>query len=183
MGEGSAILVLETLEHAQQRDAEVLAELIGYAATTDAHHITAPSADGEGGAAAIRSALDSAGLNAGDVDYVNAHGTGTRLNDTAETAAIKDALREHAYQVPISSTKSMTGHMVGATGALEGIFCVEAIRENIIPPTIHLHDPDPDCDLDYVPHEARECAVRVAISNAFGFGGHNAVLAFQEFSG
>ncbi len=183
MGEGAGVLVLETLEHAEWRGAEVLAELIGYASTTDAYHITAPSTEGDGGAAAIRGAVVSAGLNPEEIDYINAHGTGTRLNDTAETRAIKKALGEHAQHVPISSTKSVTGHMMGATGALEGIFCVQSIRENIIPPTIHLHDPDPECDLDYVPHEAREHDVRVAMSNAFGFGGHNAVLAFREFSG
>jgi len=183
MGEGSGIIVLETLEHVEQRSADVLAELIGYAATTDAYHITAPSVEGEGGAAAIRGAMASAGLNPEEIDYINAHGTGTLLNDTAETHAIKKALGEHAHRVPISSTKSVTGHMMGATGALEGIFCVQAIRENIIPPTIHLHDPDPECDLDYVPLEAREHNVHVAVSNAFGFGGHNAVLAFREFSG
>jgi beta-ketoacyl-acyl-carrier-protein synthase II len=183
MGEGAAIIVLEALDHAQARQAEVLAEMVGYASTAVAFHITAPAEDGAGGAQAIRGALRSAGLNPEDVDYINAHGTGTLLNDISETRAIKSALGEHAYKVPISSTKSMTGHMMGATGALEAIFCVQAIREGIIPPTMHLRTPDSECDLDYVPNESRQCEVRVAISNAFGFGGHNAVLAFKAFSG
>ena len=181
MGEGAAILVLETLEHARRRGAVILAELAGYAATADAYHITAPAEDGAGGAAAIVGALESAGLSAEDVDYINAHGTGTQLNDISETRAIKAALGEQAYRIPISSTKSMTGHMMGATGALEAIFCIEVIRTGIIPPTIHYENPDPDCDLDYVPNHAREGRFRVALSNAFGFGGHNAVLVLREF--
>lgn len=183
MGEGGAALVIESLEHAQARGAEILGEVVGYAATADAFHITAPSEDGEGGAAAIVAALNMAHLNAEDVDYVNAHGTGTPLNDLSETRAIKAALGEHAHKVAISSTKSMTGHMMGATGALEAIFCLMAIREGVVPPTIHYSEPDPDCDLDYVPNEARRMPVEVAISNAFGFGGHNAVLVFKALSG
>lgn len=183
MGEGSAILVIESEEHAFARGASVLAELAGYAATADAYHVTAPAENGEGGAKAISQALESAGLRAEDVDYINAHGTGTQLNDTSETRAIKAALGEQAYQVPISSTKSMTGHMMGSTGALEAILCVQAILEGIVPPTLHYRTPDPECDLDYVPNQARELPVRVALSNAFGFGGHNAVLAFRAFSG
>ncbi len=183
MGEGGAALVIESLEHAQARGAEILGELIGYAATADAYHITAPSEDGEGGAAAIAAALDLAGLRPEDVDYVNAHGTGTPLNDLSETRAIKAALGQHAGKVAISSTKSMTGHMMGATGALEAIFCLMAIRDGVVPPTIHYNDPDPECDLDYVPNQARQLPVDVAISNAFGFGGHNAVLVFRAFSG
>jgi 3-oxoacyl-[acyl-carrier-protein] synthase II len=182
MGEGCGILVLESLEHAQARGAEILAEMVGYSSTADAFHITAPAEGGEGGAAAMVGAMNMAGFNPDDVDYINAHGTGTQLNDVAETKAIKVAMGERAFDVPVSSTKSMTGHMMGATGALEAIFCVQSIRENIIPPTIHLHNPDPECDLDYVPNEARRQQVNATLSNAFGFGGHNAVLAFQAFS-
>lgn len=182
MGEGSGILILESLDHARKRGADVLAELIGYGSTADAFHVTAPAEDGQGSAAAMRNALSIAGLDPQEVDYINAHGTGTVLNDTAETRAIKTALGDHAHQVKVSSTKSMTGHMMGATAALEALFCVQAIRENVIPPTINLHNPDPECDLDYVPNQAREASVRVALTNAFGFGGHNAVLAFREFS-
>jgi 3-oxoacyl-(acyl-carrier-protein) synthase len=182
MGEGAGILVLESLEHATARGATILAELAGYGATADAYHITAPAEDGVGGAAAIAGALASAGLRPDEVDYINAHGTGTPLNDVSETRAIKAALGERARRVPVSSTKSMTGHMMGATGALEAILCVQAIRTGVIPPTIHYAEPDPECDLDYVPNEARETRVRVALSNAFGFGGHNAVLALREFT-
>jgi beta-ketoacyl-acyl-carrier-protein synthase II len=183
MGEGAAILVLETLEHARRRGAEILAELAGYASTADAYHITAPAEDGVGGAAAIVGALESAGLRGEEVDYINAHGTGTPLNDVSETRAIKAALGGLAYRIPVSSTKSMTGHMMGATGALEAIFCVNAIRTGVIPPTIHYREPDPECNLDYVPNEARRRRVRVTLSNAFGFGGHNAVLVLREFIG
>ncbi|MGA9534253.1 MAG: beta-ketoacyl-ACP synthase II [Anaerolineales bacterium] len=182
MGEGCGVLIMESLEHAEARGAEIYAEMVGYGSTADAYHITAPAEGGEGGAAAMSQAMEIAGLTPEDVDYINAHGTGTELNDLAETKAIKAALGERAYQVPVSSTKSMTGHMMGATGALEAIFCVQAIRENVVPPTIHLHHPDPQCDLDYVPNEARQHEVNVTLSNAFGFGGHNAVLAFQAFS-
>ena len=183
MGEGSGILILETLDHAKARGAEVLAELIGYGSTVDAHHITAPAVEGQGGAAAMKNAMNIAKLDPHEVDYVNAHGTGTRLNDVAETRAIKTALGEHAHSALISSTKPMTGHLMGATAALEALFCVQAIREQVVPPTINLREPDPECDLDYVPNQAREWPVRVAMTNAFGFGGHNAVLAFREFSG
>jgi 3-oxoacyl-[acyl-carrier-protein] synthase II len=183
MGEGSGILILETLDHAKARGTEVLAELIGYGSTVDAHHITAPAEEGQGGAAAMKNAMSIAKIDPHDVDYVNAHGTGTRLNDVAETRAIKTALGEHAYSALISSTKSMTGHLMGATASLEALFCVQAIREMVVPPTINLREPDPECDLDYVPNQPREWPVRVAMTNAFGFGGHNAVLAFREFSG
>ncbi len=183
MGEGAAVLILESLEHAKARGAEILAELVGYCSTSDAFHITAPADDGAGGSAAIAGALQMAGVNAEQVDYINAHGTATGLNDVSETRAIKAALGETAYDIPISSTKSMTGHMMGATGALEAIFCVQAIRDGVVPPTIHLQTPDPECDLDYIPNEARRRPVQVALSNAFGFGGHNAVLAFRAFSG
>lgn len=181
MGEGAAVLVIERESHARARGAEILAELAGYAASADAYHITAPAEDGAGGARAMKLALQAAGVNLDEVDYINAHGTATPLNDVSETRAIKTAFGDIAYNIPVSSTKSMTGHMMGATGALEAVFCVLAIRESIIPPTIHFETPDPDCDLDYVPNQARQKNVRVAISNAFGFGGHNAVLVFRQF--
>lgn len=183
MGEGAAIVILEALEHAQARGAQILAELAGYAATSDAFHITAPAEDGASGAQAMLNALAAAALNLDQVDYINAHGTGTPLNDASETIAIKRAFGEKAYGLPVSSTKSMTGHMMGATGALEAIICVQAIRHNLIPPTINYRTPDPACDLDYVPNTARETPVRVALSNSFGFGGHNAVLVFKRFAG
>lgn len=182
MGEGAAILILEEYEHARARGAKIYAELAGYAATADAFHITAPHGEGAGGAAAMQQAIDTAGLNIEEVDYINAHGTATPLNDSSETRAIKTAFGKRAYDVPISSTKSMTGHMMGATGALEAIFCAEAIHNGVIPPTIHYETPDPECDLDYVPNEARDADVRVAISNAFGFGGHNAVLVLKKIA-
>ena len=182
MGEGAAMLVLETESHAKKRGGNILAELAGYGATADAYHVTAPHEHGAGGAAAMRVALDSAGANVDDLGYINAHGTGTLLNDQSETRAIKAAFGEMAYKVPVSSTKSMTGHMMGATGALEAIFCVQVVREGILPPTIHYETPDPECDLDYVPNQAREKKVNLAISNAFGFGGHNAVLAIRKYS-
>src|SRR5215207_5722538 len=182
MGEGAAVLVLETESHAKKRGANILAELAGYGATADAYHVTAPHEHGAGGAAAMRVALDSAGANVDDLGYINAHGTGTLLNDQSETRAIKAAFGEMAYKVPVSSTKSMTGHMMGATGALEAIFCVQVVREGILPPTIHYETPDPECDLDYIPNEAREKRVDLALSNAFGFGGHNAVLAIRRYS-
>jgi 3-oxoacyl-(acyl-carrier-protein) synthase len=174
--------VLERESDAKARGANILAELAGYGATADAHHVTAPQEYGEGGAAAIRMALSSAKANFEDVGYINAHGTGTLLNDQTETRAVKAAFGEQAYKIPISSTKSMTGHMMGATGALEAIFCVQAIREGILPPTIHYETPDPECDLDYVPNKSREVKISLAISNAFGFGGHNAVLAVRKFN-
>lgn len=182
MGEGAGVLVLETESHARARGANILAELAGYGATADAYHVTAPHEKGEGGAAAMRMALDSAQANVDDLGYINAHGTGTTLNDQSETRAVKAAFGEKAYGIPISSTKSMTGHMMGATGALEAIFCVQAVREGILPPTIHYQTPDPECDLDYIPNEARERKINLAISNAFGFGGHNAVLAIRRYS-
>lgn len=182
MGEGAAVLVLETESHARKRGANILAELAGYGATADAFHVTAPHENGAGGAAAMRMALDAAGANLDDLGYINAHGTGTPLNDQSETRAIKAAFGEKAYQIPVSSTKSMTGHMMGATGALEAIFCTQVVCEGILPPTIHYETPDPECDLDYVPNQAREKKVDLAISNAFGFGGHNAVLAIRKYS-
>jgi len=181
MGEGSAVLVLETESHAKARGANILAELAGYAATADAFHVTAPHEEGVGGAAAIRLALETAHVNPDEVDYISAHGTGTQLNDLSETKAVKAAFGAQAYKTPISSTKSMTGHMMGATGALEAVFCVQAIRDGVMPPTAHYQTPDPDCDLDYIPNVAREKKVDIAISNAFGFGGHNAVLVIRRY--
>jgi beta-ketoacyl-acyl-carrier-protein synthase II len=181
MGEGAGVLVLETESHARARGANILAELAGYGATADAYHVTAPDENGTGGAAAIRAAIKAAGANADEVGYVNAHGTATPLNDAAETKALKAAFGDLAYKIPVSSTKSMTGHMMGATGALEAIFCVQTVREGILPPTIHYQTPDPDCDLDYIPNTARDANIDLAISNAFGFGGHNAVLAVRKY--
>lgn len=181
MGEGAAVLMLETETHARARGANILAELAGYGSTADAYHVTAPDESGAGGSAAIRAALSAAQANPEDLGYISAHGTATQLNDAAETKAVKGALGELAYKIPISSTKSMTGHMMGATGALEAIFCVQAIREGILPPTIHYQTPDPNCDLDYIPNTAREKKINLAISNAFGFGGHNAVLAVRKY--
>ncbi|MBI3243901.1 MAG: beta-ketoacyl-ACP synthase II [Chloroflexi bacterium] len=183
MGEGGAIIILEALEHAQARGANIIAELAGYGATGDAFHITAPEEKGVGSAAAMRLALQDAKFDPGDVDYISAHGTGTPLNDAAETRGIKAAFGSKAYEVAISSTKSMTGHIMGMTGALEAIFASLAIRDNVMPPTIHYQTPDPDCDLDYVPNTAREAKVNVVMSNAFGFGGHNAVLIIKQFGG
>ena len=182
MGEGAAVLVLERESSAKARGAAIFAELAGYGATADAYHVTAPHEYGQGGASAIRMALSSAEANIEDVGYINAHGTGTLLNDQSETRAIKASFGDLAYKIPVSSTKSMTGHMMGATGALEAIFCVQAIREGILPPTIHYHTPDPECDLDYIPNTARDAKISLAISNAFGFGGHNAVLALRKYS-
>ncbi len=182
-GEGAGVLVLESLEFAQRRGANILAELVGYGATTDAFHLTAPREDASDAARAIRLAMDDAHLNPEDVDYINAHGTGTRLNDPAETRAIKQALGPRAYEIPISSTKSMTGHIMGATGAMELVFCIQAIHHGVVPPTINYVGGDEECDLDYVPNQAREVPVRVALSNSFGFGGHNAVLAVRRFEG
>jgi 3-oxoacyl-[acyl-carrier-protein] synthase II len=181
MGEGAAIMVLEKESRARNRGVEILAEIAGYGATADAHHITAPAGGGEGSAQAMLMALASAKIKPDDVDYINAHGTATQLNDLAETRAIKAVFGELAYCIPVSSTKSMTGHMMGATGAMEALFCVQAIRENIIPPTIHYETPDPECDLDYVPNEARDKRVRITLNNAFGFGGHNSVLVIREY--
>ncbi|MCL4259743.1 MAG: beta-ACP synthase, partial [Anaerolineales bacterium] len=181
MGEGAATLMLERESFAKARGARILAEVAGYGSTADAFHITAPHESGAGGAAAIRLALETAGAAMDEVGYINAHGTGTALNDMSETRAIKAAFGGQAYEIPVSSTKSMTGHIMGATGALEAILCVQAVREGILPPTIHYETPDPECDLDYIPNEAREKKIALAISNAFGFGGHNAVLAIRKY--
>jgi 3-oxoacyl-(acyl-carrier-protein) synthase len=181
MGEGAGVMVLETLENALARGAEPLAELVGYGCTCDAFHISAPLENGVGAAKAMAMALKHAGLRPEDVDYINAHGTATDLNDPMETKGIKTVFGEHAYKVPVSSTKSMTGHMMGATGALEALLCVQAIRTGKVPPTINLTTPDPQCDLDYVPNVARDVSVHTAMSNAFGFGGHNAVLIVKRY--
>jgi len=181
MGEGAGILIIETLEHAQQRGAQILAELTGYGTSDDAHHISAPAENGAGAAISMQLALEDAGLTINDIDYINAHGTSTQLNDKSETAAIKTVFGEQAYQIPISSTKSMTGHLLGASGAVEAAFCVMAIRDEILPPTINYHTPDPECDLDYVPNQARKASPKHVMSNSFGFGGHNATLVFTRF--
>lgn len=176
MGEGAAILVLESLWHAQNRGAPVYAEILGYGITADAHHIAAPREDGIGAREAMAMAMEEARLSPESVDYINAHGTGTQLNDIGETRAIKDLFGPHAYRMMVSSTKSMTGHLLGAAGALEAAICAKVLHEGIVPPTINYETPDPMCDLDYVPNEARQTAVHVAVSNSFGFGGHNATL-------
>ena len=181
MGEGAGVLILESLEHAQARGARILAELSGYGTSDDAYHISAPAEGGEGAALCMQIALKDAGLTVDDIGYINAHGTGTKLNDKGETAAIKSVFGERAYQIPASSTKSMTGHLLGASGALEAIFCTKALNESIIPPTINYETPDPDCDLDYVPNEARNLRFDHALSNSFGFGGHNATLIFSRY--
>ncbi len=181
MGEGAAVLVLERESHARARGIRIYAELAGYGSTADAFHVTAPHDQGEGGRAAILQALASAEANPEDVGYINAHGTATQLNDLSETKAVQGAFGDLARRIPISSTKSMTGHMMGATGALEAVFCIQAIREGILPPTMHYQTPDPACDLDVIPNKAREAKIDLAISNAFGFGGHNAVLAIRKF--
>lgn len=181
MGEGAGIVVLEELEHALRRGAKIYAEIVGYGATADAYHITAPAPGGEGGVRAMRQALQDAGLKPEDIDYINAHGTSTEYNDKYETEAIKEVFGDHAYKLAVSSTKSMTGHLLGATGAVEAIFSVLAIRDGIIPPTINYETPDPECDLDYVPNEARKQDVRAVLSNSFGFGGHNATLIFKKY--
>ena len=180
MAEGSAMLVLEEYEHAKARGANIIAEICGYGNTCDAHHVTAPRPDGKTQAAAIRMALDEAGYTSDDVLYINAHGTGTALNDSSETAAYKIALGEDAYKAHISSTKSMTGHMLGAAGAIEAIASVLALTRGVIPPTINLDEPDPELDLDYTPNKAVEAPVTIAISDSLGFGGHNGCLAFRK---
>jgi 3-oxoacyl-[acyl-carrier-protein] synthase II len=182
IGEGAGIVILEELEHALARGAKIYAEIVGYGATGDAYHITAPAPEGEGGARAMKMALDDAGLTPNDIDYINAHGTSTEYNDKYETMAIKTVFGEHAYQLAVSSTKSMTGHLLGAAGGVEAIFTVLAIKENILPPTINLQTPDPECDLDYVPNESRQKEIRAAISNSLGFGGHNATIAFKKYN-
>ncbi|MCK4904794.1 beta-ketoacyl-ACP synthase II [bacterium] len=183
MADGSGTLILESLEHAQKRGARIYAELVGFGMTADAYHITAPDPEGEGAKLVMAKALENAKINLSEVDYINAHGTSTQYNDKIETLAIKKLFGQDAYKIPISSTKSMTGHMLGAGGAVELIACVKTIENNVIHPTINYKNPDPECDLDYVPNKAREKEVKVAISSSFGFGGHNACLAVRKFEG
>lgn len=183
MGEGAAMLVLEDYEHARARGAKIYAEYLGYGQSTDAYHITAPSPDGEGAARAMRLAIKHAGLQPSDIDYINAHGTSTPLNDKTETAAVKSVFGEHAYKLAMSSTKSMTGHLLGAAGAIEAVASILAIRDQILPPTINYTEPDPECDLDYVPNTARKTEVNIVMSNSLGFGGHNASIIFGRING
>lgn len=182
MGEGAGIVILETLEHAQKRGAKIYAELVGYGATCDAYHMTSPAANGEGGARAMKMAIEEAGIEPKEVSYINAHGTSTSANDKFETAAIKGVFGSDAYNIPISSTKSMTGHLLGAAGAIEAVICVKTLEENFIPPTIGYNTPDVECDLDYVPNVGRKAEVNYAMSNSFGFGGHNAVILLKKWS-
>ncbi|AOZ87687.1 beta-ketoacyl-[acyl-carrier-protein] synthase II [Bacillus xiamenensis] len=181
MGEGAGIVVLEELEHALKRGATIYAEIVGYGSTGDAYHITAPAPNGEGGVRAMKEAIRDAGLKVEEIDYINAHGTSTPYNDKFETMAIKEVFGEHANQLAISSTKSMTGHLLGAAGGVEAIFSVLAIKDSVIPPTINLETPDEECDLDYVANEARSKEVQVALSNSLGFGGHNATIIFKKY--
>ena len=182
ISEGACLLVLENLAHAQKRGANILAEILAYGASADAYHITQPDEDGEGAARAMQVALNKAGLATTEVDYINAHGTATPLNDKMETIAIKTVFGNNAYHIPISSTKSMMGHLIGGAGAVEAAICIMVIQHGIIPPTINLTHPDPECDLDYVPNVARQAKVTTALSNSFGFGGHNSVLVFRRYS-
>ena len=183
ISEGAGVLVLETLGHASARGARVYGEVAGYGCTADGYHISAPEPEGTEAARAIRIALEDAGISPDRVDYINAHGTSTELNDKIETMAIKKVFGDHAYKVPVSSIKSMIGHSLGAAGALEAIACALSVSTDWVPPTINYEQPDPECDLDYVPNQARQCPVRVAVSNSFGFGGHNAVLVIKKFEG
>ena len=181
IGEGAGILIIEEINHALERGADIRAEIIGYGLTGDAYHITAPPEDGEGGARCMSMALEDAGLSYRDIDYINAHGTSTPLNDLCETRAIKTVFKDRAKEIPVSSTKSMTGHLLGGAGGVEAIFCIKTIEDGIIPPTINYEIPDPECDLDYVPNRARSQSVDVVMSNSFGFGGTNAVLIFRRY--
>ncbi len=183
MGEGGAVMILEELERAKRRGAKIYAELVGYGYNSDAYHLAAPDPEGDGAARCMRMALKDAGLSPDEVDYINAHGTSTELNDITETLAIKRVFGERAYKIPVSSTKSMTGHLLGAAGSTEAVFSVLTIRDGVIPPTINYENPDPRCDLDYVPNVAREKKVKVVMSNSFGFGGTNSVLIFRKFEG
>jgi len=181
IAEGAGMIVLEDLEHALARGADIYAEVIGYGLTGDGYHMAAPPEDGEGAARCMQMALADAGMAPEDIDYINAHGTSTPLNDLCETRAIKTVFKDHAYRLAVSSTKSMTGHMLGGAGGIESVFTALTIRHNVIPPTINLENPDPECDLDYVPNEAREMDIRAALSNSFGFGGTNAVLVMKKY--
>ncbi|MCC6299112.1 MAG: beta-ketoacyl-ACP synthase II [Anaerolineales bacterium] len=182
MGEGAGIMILESLESARARGAEILGEIAGYGTSDDAHHVSAPAENGAGAAISMQLALQDSGLSVNDIQYINAHGTSTVLNDKSETAAIKTVFGETAYSIPVSSTKSMTGHLLGASGAVEAIVSILAIREGVIPPTINYQTPDPVCDLDYVPNQPRKAALKHVMSNSFGFGGHNATLVLGSFS-
>lgn len=181
IAEGAALIMLEELEHAKARGAKIYAEILGYGHTSDAYHVTAPLETGEGAAKAIEFAMEDAGITAQDIDYINVHGTSTPLNDKSETLAIKQALGEQAYEIPLSSTKSVTGHLMGAAGAVEAVFSIMAIRNNFVPPTVNLENPDPDCDLNYTPNVGVSREINIAMSNSFGFGGHNAVLLFGKY--
>ncbi|HLR22448.1 MAG TPA: beta-ketoacyl-ACP synthase II [Pseudogracilibacillus sp.] len=181
MGEGAGILVMETLESALERDATIYAEIVGYGSTGDAYHITAPAEDGEGAAGAMQQAINDAGCELNEIDYINAHGTSTEMNDKIETAAIKEIFGDHAYELAVSSTKSMTGHLLGAAGGVEGVLSVKSIAEGILPPTINYETSDEACDLDYVPNKSRKQDVNMVLSNSFGFGGHNACLVFKKY--
>jgi len=181
LGEGASVLVLESLSFAQRRGAQILAEIIGYGVSADAYHVSQPEERGEGAARAIQMALNKAGLGVTEVDYINAHGTSTLLNDKIETVAIKAVFGDHAYRIPISSTKSMVGHLLGGAGAVEAAICIMVIQHGLIPPTINLTHPDPECDLDYVPNVARRAKVTTTLSSSFGFGGHNSVLVFRQY--
>jgi 3-oxoacyl-[acyl-carrier-protein] synthase II len=181
MGEGAGVLILESYEYAKSRGATILAEFAGYGTTDDAHHISAPAENGAGAANSMRVALENAGLGVTDISYINAHGTSTQLNDKSETAAIKTVFGEQAYKIPVSSTKSMTGHLLGASGAVEAVVCVLTLRDNILPPTINYTTPDPVCDLDYVPNQPRKAEPTHVMSNSFGFGGHNATLIISRW--
>ncbi|MDR1317992.1 MAG: beta-ketoacyl-ACP synthase II, partial [Treponema sp.] len=181
IGEGAGVLILESEEHAKKRGAEILAELAGYGATADAYHITAPDPSGEGGGKAIKKALADAGMNPGEIQYYNAHGTSTEINDPTETKMIKYAFGDHAYRMKISSIKSMTGHCIAGSGGLEAIACILAIREGFYPPTINLENPDPECDLDYVPNKVQYGEINAAASGSLGFGGHNGVVVFRKY--
>ncbi|MGB7999305.1 MAG: beta-ketoacyl-ACP synthase II [Anaerobacillus sp.] len=182
IGEGAGILVIESLESAEKRGAKIYGEIVGYGSTGDAYHVTQPAPEGEGGARAMQQAIDDAELSPTDIGYINAHGTSTDYNDKYETAAIKSVFGEHAYHLAVSSTKSMTGHLLGAAGAVEGIFCAKVLEEGILPPTINYENPDPNCDLDYVPNKARQAEVTAVMNNSLGFGGHNATLVFKKFT-
>ena len=181
MGEGAGILILETLEHAQKRGAKIYGEVVGYGATCDAYHMTSPAPGGEGGARAMKMAIKEAGINPEEVSYINAHGTSTPPNDKLETAAIKSVFGEAAYKIPVSSTKSMTGHMLGAAGAIEAIVCIKAMEEGFVPPTIGYVNADPECDLDYVPNKGRKASLQYTLSNSLGFGGHNATIIMKAW--
>ncbi|HEU4963056.1 MAG TPA: beta-ketoacyl-ACP synthase II [Bacilli bacterium] len=183
MGEGSGVLVLEELEHAKKRGANILAEVIGYGMSGDAYHIVQPAPEGEGAARAMKEALRDAGLEPNQIDYINAHGTGTDFNDLYETQAVKSVFGDHAYKLAMSSTKSMTGHLLGAAGAIEAVACVKALQEGVLPPTTNLDEPGEGCDLDYVPNEARQADVQIVMSNSLGFGGHNASILLRKYKG